>query len=156
MLFYVVAAVMLLVGALLLLIAYVSAHKTPLPPVPGAVYLWWPGLVLVGLSVGVATLPGVLLLRECSAACDVLGGAPVTHPAAKDVAATYEGCVRNGLEGVRRDVTEKNKKPGATRVDVDAAVKEADPGVRELCAEMALSTCVAACTEPPRAEPAAH
>lgn len=157
MLFYVVAAAMFLLGLGLTLFAFVSAHKTPLPQMPGIVYLWWPGLVLIGLSVGVATLPGVLLLRECGAVCDVLDGQPVTHPAAKDVVASYDGCVRNGLEGVRREAVEKNKKTGATSpIDVNAAVKEAEHGVRELCAEMALSSCVATCTDPPRADAGAH
>ena len=70
MILYGVAFFVLLVGLGLIGFAYLSAHRTILPAIPGSVYLWWPGLGLMALSLQIALAPSILTYTACQNACD--------------------------------------------------------------------------------------
>lgn len=154
MILYGIAIAILLLGLGLILVAYLSAHRTIIPVMRQAVYLWWPGLVLVALSGLVALVPSLFGYGQCQAACDVLDGTP-EHPASLNVPQDYENCVRSGLNEVKRNVVERMK-DGATGLDPDKAAAEAEPGLREVCHDMVIGQCVAACYNPQQGEAGAE
>lgn len=146
MILYGLAALVFLLGTSLMALAYLSAHRTIIPAIRHAVYLWWPGVGLQILALFIALGPSVFAYGQCQAACDVLDGTPTTE-FAKNVPKDYANCVESGKNEVRRTVLERIKE-GVQGLDADQAANDAEPEIREVCAGMVVGQCVAVCYNP--------
>lgn len=154
MILYAVSFLVLLLGLGLIALAYLSAHRTFIPVIRGAVYLWWPGIGMIVLAMLLALGPSVVRYSQCQSACDVIDGQATEHHFADNVAADYDSCVKSGLGEIKRNVFERMK-DGATGLDPEKAAAEAEPGIREVCRGMVIGQCVAVCYNPQQGEGAA-
>ena len=147
---YIVASLVLLLGLGLIAIAYLSAHRTIIPAIRQAVYLWWPGLGLVTLSMLIALGPRVFTYSQCQSACDV--NTPSLDAAfAKNVPQDFDNCVKSGVGEIKRNVFERMK-DGATGLDPEKAAADAEPGIRDVCEGMVQSQCISVCYNPQAGE----
>lgn len=147
MIVYGFAFLVFLLGLAFIAMAYLSAHRTIIPAIRQAVYLWWPGLGLMVFALLIALSPSILRYTQCQNACAVTDGRTPEYAFADGVSAAYENCVKNGLGEVKRNVFERMK-DGATGLDPEKAAAEAEPGIREVCEDMVVGQCVAVCYDP--------
>ena len=133
-------------AVLLLFLALLVAHRTPMPKLSQPGMLWWPGVVILFAAPVLAVMPQYMTYSDCEARCDVIDGRPVDIEYAKNVAKDYASCVKNSVSEVRR--TNEEMKLKDPEIDVEAVVAAARPGAEETCFDLVAGTCVNLCYDP--------
>jgi len=131
---------------LLIFVALLVAHRTPLPQLRHPGILWWPGIGLLFFAPLVAVAPQYLDHNRCQSACEVIDGRATDKPYAENVATEYASCVKNSLNEVRDNAAKKNEDGGT--IDIEQEVARSTAGVEVVCYDLVVGTCVQGCYNP--------
>jgi hypothetical protein len=131
---------------LLIFVALLVAHRTPLPQLSHPGIFWWPGIGLLFFAPLLAVAPAYVSYNSCERDCDVLDGRATDKQYAEGVAEGYASCVKNSLLEVETNALEANADGGTLIVDDE--LKKARPGVEQVCVDLVVGTCISSCYSP--------
>jgi hypothetical protein len=148
----IVAALLAVLGLTVLLIAFLSGHRTPLPRPKRPQLLWGSGAALLIAAGGVGLAPSFLDYQACESACEMalLGKSSGDEGSIPNMDKEYRSCVKSSKKHRTEELVKQSQQdPPLIKVaEIDGLVAAAEPDIQATCRDLLIDRCVVGCYGP--------